>query len=97
MTQAPDVTESVNSLGKNQDRHYADDDAGAYHDGPPIPGAKPVEPFCKLESPSSAGAPAQGTTLSYTARTLHLTGPERTCMAPRDMSWEHRSPKLNQP
>ena len=49
------VTDYVNSLWKLQDNPYDGDAANAYNDGPATPGAKPMGPFCELESSSPGG------------------------------------------
>jgi len=70
------VTDYVNSLWKLQDNPYGGDAANCYNDGPPTPGAKPMGPFCELESSSPAAALAPGKSLSHIHRTIHLSGPE---------------------
>lgn len=69
------VTDYVNSLWKLQDNPYDGDAANAYNDGPATPGAKPMGPFCELESSSPAAALAPGETLTHVRRTVHLSGP----------------------
>ena len=70
------VTDYVNSLWKLQDNPFGGDAANSYNDGPPAPGAKPMGPFCELESSSPAAVLAPGKSLSHVHRTLHLSGPE---------------------
>jgi hypothetical protein len=69
------VTDYVNSLWKLQDNPFGGDVANAYNDGPATPGAKPMGPFCELESSSPAAALAPGESLSHVRRTVHLRGP----------------------
>jgi len=69
------VTDYVNSLWKLQDDPFAGDAANAYNDGPATPGAKPMGPFCELESSSPAAALASGESLAHVRRTVHLSGP----------------------
>jgi hypothetical protein len=69
------VTDYVNSLWKLQENPFGGDAANAYNDGPPAPGAKPMGPFCELESSSPAAALAPGESLTHVRRTVHLTGP----------------------
>jgi hypothetical protein len=69
------VTDYVNSLWKLQDNPFGGDAANAYNDGPATPGAKPMGPFCELESSSPAAALAPGESLSHVRRTVHLRGP----------------------
>jgi hypothetical protein len=73
--QPADVTDYVNSLWKLQDNPFGGDVANAYNDGPPTPGAKPMGPFCELESSSPAAALSPGGTLTHIRRTIHLSGP----------------------
>jgi hypothetical protein len=75
-SQPAGVTGYVNSLWKMQDNPYGGDAANAYNDGPPSPGAKPMGPFCEIESSSPAAALAPGQSLSHIHRTIHLSGPE---------------------
>jgi hypothetical protein len=73
--QPKDVTDYVNSLWKLQDNPYGGDAANAYNDGPATPGAKPMGPFCELESSSPAAALAPGESILHIRRTVHLSGP----------------------
>jgi len=75
-SQPAGVTDYVNSLWKLQDNPYGGDAANCYNDGPPAPGAKPLGPFCELESSSPAAALAPGKSLSHVHRTVHLSGAE---------------------
>ena len=75
-SQPAGVTDYVNSLWKLQDNPYGGDAANCYNDGPPAPGAKPLGPFCELESSSPAAALAPGQSLSHVHRTVHLSGAE---------------------
>ena len=70
------VTDYVNSLWKLQDNPFGGDAANAYNDGPATPGAKPMGPFCELESSSPAAALAPGESLTHIRRTIHLGGPK---------------------
>ena len=70
------VTDYVNSLWKLQDNPYGGDAANSYNDGPPAPGAKPMGPFCEMESSSPAAALLPGRSLTHIHRTIHLSGPE---------------------
>jgi hypothetical protein len=74
--QPTDVTDYVNSLWKLQDHPYGGDAANAYNDGPATPGAKPMGPFCELESSSPAAALAPGESISHIRRTVHFSGPK---------------------
>ena len=65
----------VNSLWKLQGNPFGGDAENAYNDGPATPGAKPMGPFCELESSSPAAALAPGESLSHLHRTMHLSGP----------------------
>ena len=69
------VTDYVNSLWKLQESPFGGDAANAYNDGPATPGAKPMGPFCELESSSPAAALAPGESLTHIRRTIHLSGP----------------------
>jgi hypothetical protein len=69
------VTDYVNSLWKLQDNPYGGDAANAYNDGPATPGAKPMGPFCELETSSPAAALAPGASLTHVRRTMHMSGP----------------------
>jgi hypothetical protein len=73
--QPADVTDYVNSLWKLQDNPFGGDAANAYNDGPATPGAKPMGPFCELESSSPAAALAPGASITHVRRTVHLSGP----------------------
>lgn len=70
------VTDYVNSLWKLQDNPFGGDAANAYNDGPATPGAKPMGPFCELESSSPAAALLPGESLTHVRRTMHLSGPK---------------------
>jgi hypothetical protein len=74
--QPKDVADYVNSLWKLQDNPYGGDAANAYNDGPATPGAKPMGPFCELESSSPAAALGPGESISHIRRTVHLSGPK---------------------
>ena len=74
-SQAPGVTDYVNSLWKLQDKPFGGDAANSYNDGPPSPGAKPLGPFYELESSSPAAALLPGRTTTHVHRTIHLSGP----------------------
>ena len=69
-------TDYVNSLWKIQGDPFGGDVANAYNDGPPTPGAKPMGPFCELESSSPAAMLAPGESLTHVRCTVHLRGPE---------------------
>lgn len=73
-TQAPGVTDYVNSQWKKQDHPYAGDASNSYNDGPPAPGEKPLGPFYEMESSSPAAALAPGNSLTHIHRTIHLKG-----------------------
>jgi hypothetical protein len=73
--QPPGVTDYVNSLWKLQENPYGGDAANAYNDGPATPGAKPMGPFCELETSSPAAALAPGASITHVRRTIHLSGP----------------------
>ena len=66
----------MNSLWIIQDNPYGGDALNSYNDGPPSPGAKPLGPFCEMETSSPAAALAPGKSLSHVHRTLHLSGSE---------------------
>jgi hypothetical protein len=72
--QPADVTDYVNSLWKLQADPFRGDAENAYNDGPATPGAKPMGPFCELESSSPAAALSPGESLTHVRRTTHLTG-----------------------
>jgi hypothetical protein len=75
-SQPEGVMDYVNSLWKIQDNPYGGDALNSYNDGPPSPGAKPLGPFCEMETSSPAAALAPGKSLSHVHRTLHLSGSE---------------------
>lgn len=70
------ASDYVNSMWEIQKEPYAGDVANSYNDGPPAPGAKPLGPFCELESSSPAVALAPGQRLTHVHRTIHLLGDE---------------------
>jgi hypothetical protein len=72
------ATDYVNSLWKITDRPFAGDVANSYNDGPASPGAKPMGPFCEMESSSPAAMLAPGASLSHSHRTIHLHADEAT-------------------
>ncbi|HZL42764.1 MAG TPA: DUF6786 family protein, partial [Verrucomicrobiae bacterium] len=73
-SQPEGVVDYVNSLWKIQDNPYGGDALNSYNDGPPSPGAKPLGPFCEMETSSPAAALALGQSLSHVHRTFHLSG-----------------------
>jgi hypothetical protein len=68
-------TEYVNSMWEIQKQPFAGDVVNSYNDGPPAPGAKPLGPFCELETSSPAARLAPGARLTHVHRTFHLQGP----------------------
>jgi len=68
------ATEYVNSMWELQDKPYAGDVVNAYNDGPPSPGAKPLGPFCELETSSPALALAAGRSAEHIQETYHFEG-----------------------
>lgn len=66
----------VNSMWELQEKPFAGDVVNSYNDGPPEPGAKPMGPFCELETSSPAAALAPGQSILHTHRTFHFTGDE---------------------
>ena len=66
----------VNSMWELQEEPFAGDVVNSYNDGPPEPGAKPMGPFCELETSSPAAALAPGQSILHTHRTFHFTGQE---------------------
>jgi hypothetical protein len=70
------VTEYVNSMWQIQEAPYRGDAVNSYNDGPASPGAKPMGPFCELETSSPAAALAPGQSILHTHRTFHIRGSE---------------------
>jgi hypothetical protein len=70
------VTDYVNSMWQIQDAPYRGDAVNSYNDGPASPGAKPMGPFCELETSSPAAALAPGQSILHTHRTFHIRGTE---------------------
>jgi len=66
----------VNSMWELQVEPFAGDVVNSYNDGPAEPGAKPMGPFCELETSSPAAALTPGQSILHTHRTFHFTGDE---------------------
>ncbi|MBN1506770.1 MAG: hypothetical protein JW955_07985 [Sedimentisphaerales bacterium] len=70
------VTDYVNSMWQIQDAPFRGDTVNSYNDGPSAPGAKPMGPFCELETSSPAAALSPGQSILHTHRTFHFKGSE---------------------
>jgi hypothetical protein len=64
----------VNSMWEIQENPFGGDVVNSYNDGPAAPGAKPLGPFCELESSSPAAALNPGETLTHVHTTIHFQG-----------------------
>jgi len=70
------VRDYVNSMWQIQDQPYRGDTVNSYNDGPSAPGAKPLGPFCELETSSPAAALGPAKSILHTHRTFHFKAPE---------------------
>lgn len=68
------VTDYVNSMWELQDKPFGGDVVNSYNDGPPEPGAKPLGPFCEVETSSPAAALGPGEVITHIHRTFHFQG-----------------------
>ena len=69
-----EVTDYVNSMWELQEQPYVGDVVNAYNDGPAEPGAKPLGPFCELETSSPAFALQPNETGLHVQETYHFEG-----------------------